>query len=252
MLRLRARQGKGCEGYQVTHFNEQSVNGAKTGEHARVLEMSVDQARSRHNARHAMILDSFRHLIADSTVLCLGAGDGQWCRDIAMAGALQVVGVENSISLVNAFQQSAGLGADERVEMLAEQPVKALQVMAEQGRQFDVIVAFDLFQESADLTGIFSDLADLQPRIVFADGLIARMEEPALRLQSLRNDSDGYAHLRLVPSRSAIGMVADAVGFDVDWTDWNVLPEAARTGLADYFRHGPVARSSFTMLPSVS
>ncbi|MEM7074805.1 MAG: class I SAM-dependent methyltransferase [Pseudomonadota bacterium] len=218
-------------------------------DHTKAVNLSLEQSRSRHQARHAMILDCFRHLIADSTVLCLGAGDGQWCRDLAMAGALHVLGVEDSAALVESFRRSAGLGAGERIEMIPGNPQDILSDLAAERRQFDVVVSFDLFENTGDLASIFTHLMQLRPRIVFADGLITRMDDPVLRLQRVRSKAQVGTQMRLVPSPAAIEMVAKFSGFDVDWTDWEQLPETARAGLADYFRSGPVVRSSLTMLP---
>lgn len=218
-------------------------------DHSKAINLSLEQSRSRHQARHAMILDCFRHMIADSTVLCLGAGDGQWCRDLAMAGALHVLGVEESPALVEAFKRTAGIGAAERIEMIAAMPHSKLAELAEAGRQIDVILAFDLFENTGDLAGIFTHLMQLRPRVVFADGLITPAEDPVLRLQRVRTKAQVGAQMRLIPSPEAIEMVARYTGFEVDWTDWEQIPEAARSGLGDYYRSGPVVRSSFTMIP---
>ncbi len=218
-------------------------------DHSRAVKLSVDQSRSRHQARHAMILDCFRHMIADSTVLCLGAGDGQWCRDLAMAGALHVLGVEESPALVEAFRRHAGIGAAERIDMALGAPQAKLADLAEAGRQIDVVLGFDLFENTGDLAGIFTHLRQLRPRVVFADGLITPTDDPVLRLQRVRSKAQVGAQMRLIPSPGAIEMVAKFTGFEVDWTDWEQIPALARAGLADYYRSGPVVRASFTMIP---
>ncbi|MEM6579592.1 MAG: class I SAM-dependent methyltransferase, partial [Pseudomonadota bacterium] len=190
-----------------------------------------------------------RHTIADSTVLCLGAGDGQWCHDLAMGGALHVLGIEESPALVEAFRRTAGIGAAERVEMAAAIPQAGLAELAEAGRQFDVVLGFDLFENTGDLAGIFAHLMQVRPRVVFADGLVTRAEDPVLRLQRVRTKAQVGTQMRLIPSPAAIEMVAKFTGFEVDWTDWEQIPEDGRSGLADYYRSGPVVRSSFTMIP---
>lgn len=218
-------------------------------DHSKAINLSLEQSRSRHQARHAMILDCFRHMIADSTVLCLGAGEGQWCRDLAMAGALHVLGVEESPALVDAFKRSAGIGAAERIEMVTAMSHEKLAELAEDGRQIDVVLGFDLFENTGDLAKIFTNLMQLRPRVVFSDGLITQAEDPVLRLQRVRTKAHVGAQMRLIPSPAAIEMVAKFTGFEVDWTDWEQIPEAARSGLGDYYRSGPVVRSSFTMIP---
>lgn len=228
----------------MNHIQDESEE-----DHSKAVNLSLEQSRSRHQARHAMILDCFRHMIADTTVLCLGAGDGQWCRDLAMAGALHVLGVEESPALVEAFKRSAGIGAAERIEMVAATPQDKLAELAEAGRQIDVVLGFDLFENTGDLSRIFMHLMQLRPRIVFSDGLITPSEDPVLRLQRVRTKAQVGAQMRLIPSPPAIEMVARFTGFEVDWTDWSQIPETARAGLGDYYRSGPVVRSSFTMIP---
>lgn len=225
------------------------LQGSPDEDYSKAVSLSLEQSHSRHQTRHAMILDCFRHLIADSTVLCLGAGDGQWCRDLAMAGALHVLGVEEKPALVEAFRRTAGIGTTERIEMVVAASHGKLAELAAAGRQMDVVLGFDLFENTGDLTTIFTQLMQLRPRIVLCDGLIARIDDPVLRLQWVRTKAQDGAQMRLIPSPSAIEMVAQLIGFEVDWTDWSQLPEAARSGLGDYYRSGPVVRSSFTMIP---
>lgn len=52
----------------------------------------------------------------------------------------------------------------------------------------------------------------------------------------------------MIPSRGAITQAATANGFEVDWTDWTQLPPSLREGLSDYYRSGPIARASFTLI----
>lgn len=244
MLRLQFSQAKGQRVKDVNHMPENPEE-----DHSKAVNLSVEQSRSRHQARHAMILDCFRHMIADSTVLCLGAGEGQWCRDLAMAGALHVFGVEESPAMVEAFKRSAGIGAAERIEMAVGAPHEKLAELAEAGRQIDVVLGFDLFENTGDLARIFTHLMQLRPRVVFSDGLITPADDPVLRLQRIRTKAQVGAQMRLIPSPTAIEMVAKFTGFEVDWTDWEQIPESARSGLGDYYRSGPVVRSSFTMIP---
>ena len=52
------------------------------------LDSEVNMMANRVQVRHAMLVDVFRHIIADATVMLLGAEDGRWCYTFAATGAL--------------------------------------------------------------------------------------------------------------------------------------------------------------------
>ena len=204
---------------------------------------------NRHQARHAMLVDSFRHVIADATVLLLGAEDGRWCCDMAAAGALQVTGIEENADLVAAFRRLPGLGMRERIEMRSDTPMEALRDEVEEARTHDVVALFDVLEDVTDLHAVFARIRLLRPLLVLGDGLFARSEVPLLRYDRHRGPVAGRGRVRLIPSRGAVTMAAQDAGFEVDWTDWKMLPEDARGGLSDYYQSGPLSRATFTLLP---
>lgn len=219
-----------------------------SGPHKPTVDDSVAHRANRAQARHGMLVDCFRHVIADMSVLCLGAGDGAWCGELAKAGALQVVGVEAQASLIDKFHRVPMLGARERIEMRQADPVQFLQEQATAGARFDVVMMLDVLRDTAAIHQVFADLADLGPIMVLGDDLMARTDEPVLRLEARRGPMDSRAAPHLIPSRGAITQSAKAAGFDVDWTDWTQVPEDMRSGLSDYYRTGPVGRASFTLV----
>jgi hypothetical protein len=214
-----------------------------------VEETGNGMLANRHQARHAMMIDSFRHVIADATVLVLGAEDGRWCCDMAAAGALHVVGIEENADLVAAFNRLPGLGMRERIEMRCDRPLEALDDEADGSRTHDVVALFDALEDVADLHTVFARIRLLRPLMVLGDGLFARTDVPLLRFERHRGPVASRRGVRLIPSRGAVTMAAQDAGFEVEWTDWDMLPEAARAGLSDYYQSGPLSRASFTLLP---
>ncbi|MCR9113160.1 MAG: class I SAM-dependent methyltransferase [Rhodobacteraceae bacterium] len=208
-----------------------------------------DMIANRHQARHAMLVDSFRHVIADSTVLFLGAEDGRWCCDMAAAGALRVIGAEENADLVNAFLRLPGVGMRERIDMRVADPLMLLVDEVRAKAQHDVVVLFDVLEDEADLHAVLAQIAALSPLMVLGDGLFARTDVPLLRIEKHRGPVSGRERPRLIPSRGALSMAAEAAGFEVDWADWDMLPEHVRGGLSDYYQSGPMVRASFTLLP---
>lgn len=212
------------------------------------VEDTMRQRANRRQARYGMLFDCFRHVVTDSSVLYLGAGDGKWCADLAQAGALQVVGVEAQGEMIDRFDDLPSIGARERVEMRHAAPLDYLQTAADMSKRFDLVVLMDVLRDVSDLHGIFADVAKLRPRMVMGDGVVANSPDPVLRLEP-RRATDGTAQPpHMIPSRGAINQAATAAGFDVDWTDWTQLPPTLRDGLSDYFRNDSISRASFTLI----
>ncbi|WP_428511381.1 class I SAM-dependent methyltransferase [Roseovarius sp.] len=212
------------------------------------VEVTLRQRANRRQARYGMLFDCFRHVITDSSVLYLGAGDGKWCADLAQAGALQVVGVEAQDELIAQFDGLPSIGARERVEMRRAAPLDFLQTAADMDKRFDLVVLMDVLRDVSDLHEVFEDIARLRPRMVMGDGVLATSAEPLLRLEPRRAAGGTARAPHMIPSRGAITQAATANGFEVDWTDWTQLPPSLREGLSDYYRSGPIARASFTLI----
>ncbi|MBY5989352.1 class I SAM-dependent methyltransferase [Roseovarius atlanticus] len=212
------------------------------------VEVTLRQRANRRQARYGMLFDCFRHVITDSSVLYLGAGDGRWCADLAQAGALQVVGVEAQDELIARFDGLPSIGARERVEMRRAAPLDFLQTAADMDKRFDLVVLMDVLRDVSDLHEVFEDIARLRPRMVMGDGVLATSAEPLLRLEPRRAAGATARAPHMIPSRGAITQAATANGFEVDWTDWTQLPPSLREGLSDYYRSGPIARASFTLI----
>ncbi|MRU16693.1 class I SAM-dependent methyltransferase [Roseovarius sp. A21] len=215
------------------------------------LDSEVNLMANRVQARHAMLVDVFRHIIADSTVMLLGAEDGRWCYTFAAAGALQVVGVESSFDLVERFSRLPDVGMRERIEMRYATPVEELYKDAEAGRTYDVVVLFDVLENVSDLYELLHHIAAVSPRLVVIDGLFAVTEEAVLMIERHRGPvHDGVKQQRLIPSRGAITLAAEDTGFAVDWVDWRQIPEDSRLGLSDYYQSGAQRRFSLILTPN--
>lgn len=212
------------------------------------VEDTLRQRANRRQARYGMLFDCFRHVITDSSVLYLGAGDGKWCADLAQAGALQVVGVEAQADLVARFEDLPAIGARERVEMRHADPLDFLQHAADRAKRFELVVLMDVLRDVSDLHGVFADVAMLRPRMVLGDGVVAGSNDPVLRLEPRRASGGPSRPPHMIPSRGAITQAAEAAGYEVDWTDWTQLPPGLRDGLSDYYRTGPIGRASFTLI----
>lgn len=215
------------------------------------LDSDVSMMANRIQVRHAMLVDGFRHVIADSTVMLLGAEDGRWCYTFSAAGALQVVGVESSQDLVNRFLRLPDVGMRERINMRYGAPIEELYKEAEAGRTHDVVVLFDVIENVSDLYELFHHIAAVSPRLVVIDCLFAVTEEAVFVIERHRGPvHGGLKQQRSIPSRGAIALAAEDTGFEVDWLDWQQIPEDSRMGLSDYYQSGAKRRFSLVLMPS--
>jgi len=213
------------------------------------FESEVNMMANRMQARHAMLVDGFRHVIADSTVLLLGAEDGRWCYSFAAAGALQVVGVEPCGELVERFSRLPDIGLRERIDLRNADVLEEMIAEAQAGRRYDVVVLFDVLEGAVPLHDWFMAIMALHPRLVIGDGLFATTNDPIMALERPRRPIHGATATRLIPSHGAIAMASRDAGFDLDWIDWGRLHDDGRLGLSDYYQNGSKSRGSFTLMP---
>ena len=203
---------------------------------------------NRMHARHAMLVDEFRHVIADSSVLHLGAEDGRWCYTFASAGALQVVGVEASQELVRRFERYPDVGLRERIELRCAEYLEEVEAEVTAGRRYDVVALFDVLEAVADPARLVAQVARLAPRLIILDGEFVITEEPVIRLVAVQ----GHAGLRNLPSPAAVETMAAQAGFDLDWLDWTRIPDDGRIGLSDYYRTQDRKRASAILTPRLN
>ena len=209
----------------------------------------ISMMANRMQARHAMLVDGFRHAIADAAVLLLGAEDGRWCYGFAAAGALQVVGVEPSADLVARFGRLPDVGLRERIDLRRAGVIEEMRSEAQADRSYDVIAFFDVLEGQADLLALLREAQALRPKLVIGDGLFAARDEAVLLLERVKRPVQGRVGLRAIPSRGAVALAAREAGFELDWIDWSMIEEEARLGLSDYFQSGPKCRASFVLTP---
>lgn len=209
---------------------------------------NIDMMANRMQIRHAMLVDAYRHVVSDSTVLLLGAENGRWCYAYAAAGALRVVGVERNADLVERFGRLPDVGLRERIELRCNDTLSELEEEARCTRQHDIVVLLDVLEGVSELHHLFGLVARLEPRMVLVDDLFANTEEPVLLMQNgARKVGAPQSPHRLLPSLGAVALAARESGFDLNWLDWSAIDPADRIGLSDYYQTGPRRRASCMM-----
>lgn len=214
----------------------------------------------RMDRRHERLIDPLRPALQGARVLDLAAHDGRWSYAFAAAGARQVIGVEGRQELINRFTQYPDDDARQRVTLIHADIFDYLESAIAAEECFDVVAVLGIFYHIMDHARLLSLIAQVQPRLVVIDSEFARRPGPVIALVRERTDVHLNAiparagqnmRVKGVPSRAAMEVMAEDAGFKLDWIDWDSLPEEKRTGVADYFRAGPMQRGSCILRPAL-
>ncbi len=215
-------------------------------------------ARERLNGRHAMLVAPFRPCIRGARVLDLGAHDGRWSYAFAAAGAAEVVGVEARAELVARFARFPDPDLRARVRLVVGEACVTTEQLAAAGERFDVVALFGLLYHLMDHYRLLRAIRALEPGLVIVDGTFLERPGPVVALVRERTDNplnavaalpDQQVTVKGVPSRRALEVMAETLGWTTRWLDWSRLPPERRKGLADYYRAGPTRRASCVLMP---
>lgn len=199
---------------------------------------------NRLNIRHEFIVDAFRDDLSGARVLDLASHDGRWSYALSAAGAREVVGVEARGDLIKQFEDYPDDEARSRIRLIEADVFEELPRMADAGERFDVVAIFGLFYHVMDHYRLLKQVHALGPRLVIIDSEFLNRDRPLIKLMLERTGShlntiahtDGQSAAPIgIPSRSAVDMMAETLGYATTWSDWSVVPEDRRRGLKEYF-----------------
>lgn len=213
----------------------------------------------RLNFRYRFAVQPFLSQIVGADILDLGSHDGHWPYVLAAAGAKSVLGIEGRPEVMSDFARFPHTEVWDRVELQVGDMHTTLDTLCAQGRTIDVITVYGVFYHIMDHFSFLRKLMALKPRLIIVDTLLTLSPHPIIFL--MREDSD--ARLNAIsqqgvdkqipvgyPSRLAIEMMVDSLGWRVDWQDWNTLPQEERAPcIQDYFRSGKPRRFTFSLWP---
>lgn len=214
------------------------------------------QAAARMNARHRFLIDPYLEDISGARVLDLGSHDGRWPYAFAKSGAAHVTGIEARAQTAAGFQFYPDAALRARVDLRVADMFDEIDRLVAVGAQFDVVAVFGVIYHVMDHFRLFQRLRLLGPRLILIDSEFMTRPAPFIHLTRERADQplnaapqfDGQeVALKGIPSFQAMEAIARALDFDLVWSDWTQL--ADRHGVGDYFRKGPMRRSSCALRP---
>jgi hypothetical protein len=197
---------------------------------------------NRINARHQVLIEPHRALIAGARVLDIASHTGRWSFAALEAGARHVLGVEPRAELVaTADETLRGYGAQASTYRFI---VGDIHEEIRKLESIDVVFLFGFFYHTIHHALLLSEIRRLRARTLIIDTEIdADVEAPMIRLREDDSTSilsavsdrgaEGTALVGL-PSRAAVDQLLRSYGFTAHWLDWHAAGITDWAGLEDY------------------
>ncbi|MEM6660657.1 MAG: class I SAM-dependent methyltransferase [Pseudomonadota bacterium] len=212
----------------------------------------------RLNNRHKLIIDPFKWDLRGARILDLASHDGRWPYAFAKAGAREVIGIEGRPELIADFQNYPKDEAHARINLIQGDINTEVARMVDAGERFDVVGVLGIFYHITTHYQLLSEIRALQPKLILIDSEFMNSQDTIIRL--INEDSRKHMNslpaydgqdmvVKGVPSRGAMEMMAESLGYKVEWLDWEKLPKKDRVGVADYYRPGPKTRATCALRP---
>ncbi len=215
-------------------------------------EKSVD----RMNLRHRLLVAPFRGELDGVRVLDLGAHDGRWSYALAEAGAAEVVGVEARQELIDRFRLFPDTPYKSRVRLMQGDIFDVLQGFVEDGEEFDVVAVFGIFYHIIEHFRLLKLIKEIGATVVLIDSefsLATRpridlyFEDTSLQINAAPQESGQSRAIIGIPTRKATSKMAQALGFDIVWSEADQAFRPGTVGVGDYFRRKEKQRAFCTL-----
>ena len=215
-------------------------------------------AVARMNTRHKHLIQLFEEEISGSRVFDIASHDGRWAYAFAAAGAKKVVGVEARQHLIDMFAKYPDAGVRNKVELRCNDLFAEMDNEARKGETYDVVSVFGILYHIMDHFRLLKAAQALKPKLIIIDSEF--MDRPGPMVQLMRENTGknlnaapqiegqetavvGY------PSFKAMEVMADVLGYDLEWVDWTIHPTDARLGVSDYYRDTGKRRGTCALWP---
>ncbi|CAN5533286.1 hypothetical protein BH10PSE7_BH10PSE7_03020 [soil metagenome] len=225
-------------------------------EFLRALGTYKDQDIERMNLRHRYIVEANKSDIDGASVLDLASHDGRWAYAFAKAGARDVVGIEGRSELVDSFSLFPDDDARKRVDLRQGDIYEGMESLLSEGKTFDIVSILGIFYHVMDHYRLLKLANGFQPKKIIIDSefWLANWPMVALMRESTGKNLNTTAHVigQSVapvgyPSRPALELMADTLGYQVSWSQWENIPREGRGPVFDYFRPEKYRRFTCTL-----
>jgi len=212
----------------------------------------------RMNARHGFLIEPFLKEIKGARVFDIASHDGRWAYAFAAAGAKEVIGVEARQNLIDEFSGFPDADLRNRVELRCNDLFKELESEAHKGETYDVVSVFGILYHIMDHFRLLQLVKELQPKLIIVDSDFMDRSFPMIQMQRERTFNilnaapqfEGQEYTMVgYPSFKALEMMADVLGYDTVWMDWNSVPKDQRKGIWDYYRDTGKRRGTCALIP---
>ncbi len=199
----------------------------------------------RLNKRHEMIVAPYRGELDGARVLDLGAHDGRWSYALAEAGAAEVIGIEARAGLIERFAHFPETDFKARVSLQQGDVFEVMEGFVEAGEEFDVIAVLGIYYHIMDHFRLLQMIRHLGAKIAIIDSEFMLMKSPMIQLvfedtgQDLNAAPQFAGQKRAIigiPSFRAMRAMAEALDFEIVWSQAGELFGDDRKGIQDYFR----------------
>jgi hypothetical protein len=212
--------------------------------------LELPQYEGRHsevgrlNKRFEFLINGFSQDVTGARVLDLGAHDGRWAYAFAAAGAQQVTAIEAREDVAAQFRSFPDPVLKNRVAMRVQDVFAGLEAAVAGGERYDVVAIYGLLYHVMDHFRLLYLVHQLAPKLIIVDGDFVKQQGAVIRLVCERTDrvlnaapqfAGQSVAVKGIPSRAALEMMADALDYDVTWSDWGRLAPDLRSGVADYY-----------------
>jgi len=185
---------------------------------------------NRLNNRYIAMIHSNKEIIRNSSVLDLASHDGRWTLAAIKNRAKKVLGIEGREELVTkSFENMKKYGiSSEKYSFVAGDIFEKMREL--KPKDYDVVFCLGIFYHIMNHMQLLREIKRLQPRYIILDTDISLSEQPVIFIRKENSlieanaipDSLNAGNDIIVgrPSKSALDLMLNSIGFDFDYYDW--------------------------------
>lgn len=213
---------------------------------------------ARMNERHKMLIKPLEAELAGKRVLDLAAHDGRWAYAFAAAGASEVVGIEGRQELIDRFAEFPRAHLRDKVTLKCDDIFDGMEKEIAAGQTYDVVGVLGILYHIMDHFRLFQLVRKLKPKLVIVDSEFALRPGQVIMLVRERTDNELNSIPQIegqekaligIPSFAAMEAMADVLGYDCEWLDWDEVPANRRKWIGDYYRPEVKRRGTCLLRP---